>query len=143
MITPFRIVAVAAVILATGLFTTIGHAQSDDWQVLRDDPGIHAGLTVIAVGRHIQNACDDISPRILPALGFAEGLVGRAADLGFSRREVDAFIDDRAEQRRYRQVMRDWFAARGVDHRDDTEVCRVGRDEITAGSQIGRLLRRG
>lgn len=141
MITPFRIVAVAGVLLVTGLFTTMGHAQNASWQVLRDDPEIHEGLTVIAVGRHIQNVCDDISPRILRALGFAEGLVDRAQDIGVSRREVDAFIDDRTEQQRYRQIMRDWFAARGVDAGDVGGVCRVGRDEITAGSQIGRLLR--
>ena len=141
MITPFRIAAVAGVVLATGLFTTLGHAQSASWQVLRDDPEIHSGLTVISVGREIQNVCDDIRPRLLRALTFAEGLVDRAADLGVSRRDVDAFIDDRAEQARYRAVMEEWFAARGVDTDDEAAVCRVGRDEITAGSPIGRLLR--
>lgn len=143
MLTPFRIVAVAGVILATGLLTTIGHAQTDRWQPLREDPEIHSGLTVIAVGRHIQNVCDDISPRLLRALGFAEGLVNRARELGFPRAEVDAYIDDRGEQDRYRAVMRDWFAERGVDAGDTPAVCRVGRDEITSGSQIGRLLRAG
>ncbi len=141
MLTPFRIAAAAGVLLVTGLFTTIGHAQNANWQVLRDDPEIHSGLTVISVGRHIQNVCDDIRPRLVRAWAFAEGLVDRAADIGVSRRDVDAFIDDRAEQERYRAIMRDWFAARGVDASDTPAVCRVGRDEITAGSQIGRLLR--
>lgn len=140
MITPLRIVAAAGVLLVTGLFTTIGHAQ-DNWQVLRDDPEIHEGLTVIAVGRHIQNACDDIRPRLMRALGFAEGLVDRAEDLGVSRREVQGYIDHRPDQQRYRAEMRSWFAARGIDASDDAAVCRAGRDEITAGSQIGRLLR--
>lgn len=141
MITPFRIVAAAGVLLVTGLFTTMGHTQNADWQVLRDDPEIHSGLTVIAVGRHIQNRCDDISPRLLRALGFAEGLADRAGDIGVERREVRSFIDDRTEQQRYRVVMEAWFAARGVDHLDPVGVCRLGRDEITTGSQIGRLLR--
>lgn len=141
MITPLRIAAAAGVVLATGLFTTLGHAQSENWQVLRDDPEIHSGLTVISVGREIQDVCDDISPRMLRALNFAERLVDRAEELGVTRREVDAYIDDRTEQSRYRAVMQDWFAARGVDHDDQAAVCRVGRDEITAGSPIGRLLR--
>lgn len=141
MITPFRIVAAAGVVLVTGLFTTMGHTQNANWQVLRDDPEIHAGLTVIAVGRHIQNLCDDISPRLLRALGFAEGLGDRGMDLGVSRRDIRAFIDDRGEQQRYRDVMEAWFAARSVDHGDPVGVCRLGRDEITSGSQIGRLLR--
>ncbi|GAB5449108.1 DUF5333 domain-containing protein [Gymnodinialimonas sp.] len=141
MITPFRIVAVAGVLLATGLFTTLGHAQADRWQVLRDDPEIHQGLTVIAVGRHIQNVCDDISPRLMRALGFAEGLGDRGLELGVSRSDIYAFIDDRGEQQRYREVMHGWFAARGVSHTDAEAVCRIGRDEITAGTPIGRLLR--
>lgn len=141
MITPFRIAAAAGVVLATGLFTTLGHAQSENWQVLRDDPEIHSGLTVISVGREIQDVCDDIRPRMLRALNFAERLVDRAEELGVTRREVDAYIDDRTEQARYRAVMEDWFAVRGVDHDDEAAVCRVGRDEITAGSPIGRLLR--
>lgn len=141
MITPFRIVAAAGVVLVTGLFTTMGHAQNASWQVLRDDPEIHQGLTTIAVGRHIQNVCDDISPRLMRALGFAEGLGDRGMDLGVSRSDIRAFIDDRGEQQRYREVMHAWFAARGVNHGDAAGVCRLGRDEITAGTQIGRLLR--
>lgn len=141
MITPFRIVAAAGVVLATGLFTTVGHAQSANWQLLRDDVQIHAGLTVISVGRHIQDVCDDISPRMVRAWSFAERLVDRAEDLGLTRREIDAYIGDRAEQRRYDGVMQAWFEARGVSHDDAASVCNVGRDEITAGSQIGRLLR--
>ncbi|WP_224814052.1 DUF5333 domain-containing protein [Hasllibacter sp. MH4015] len=143
MITPFRIVAAAGVMLVTGLFTTIGHAQDAQWQPLRDDPEIHSGLTVISVGRHIQNQCEDISPRLVRAWAFAEGLVGRAQDLGFTRAQVDAFIADRTEQDRYRAIMRQWFAQQGADADDAASVCRVGRDEITAGSQIGRLLRAG
>lgn len=143
MITPFRIVAAAGVLLVTGLFTTIGHANNANWQILRDDSQIHAGLTVIAVGTHIQDVCDDISPRMVRAWSFAEGLVDRAQSLGLSRAEIDAYIDSRAEQRRYDGVMQAWFAARGVSHEDTRAVCRVGRDEITSGSQIGRLLRSG
>lgn len=141
MITPFRIVAAAGVVLALGLFTTMSHAQSENWQVLRDDPEIHEGLTVIAVGRQMQNICDDISPRMMRALGFAENLGDRALELGLTRREVYAFIENRAEQQRYDRVMQAWFAERGVAHNDAEGVCRLGRDEITTGSQIGRLLR--
>lgn len=143
MITPLRIVAAAGFVLVTGLFTTIGHAQNPQWQVLRDDPEIHAGLSIIAVGRHMQDTCDDISPRILRVLGFAQELVSRAADLGVSRTQVEAYIDDRGERDRYTAVMEAWFAERGVDAEDTAAVCRVGRDEITAGTPIGRLLRSG
>lgn len=141
MITPLRIVAAAGVMLVTGLFTTIGHAQNANWQLLRDDAQIHAGLTVIAVGTHIQDVCGDIRPRMVRAWNFAEGLVDRAERLGLTRSEIDAYVDNDAEQDRYERVMEAWFAARGVSHEDAGAVCRVGRDEITSASQIGRLLR--
>ncbi len=127
--------------VAVGLLTTVSVAQTDRWQALRDDPTIHEGLTVIAVGRQIHNSCDDVHARLLRALGFAEGLVRHAQSLGFSRSEVNEFIDDRTEQQRYREIAAQYFADRGVEPGDSEGVCQVGRDEISAGSTIGRLLR--
>ncbi len=116
-------------------------ATANDWQVLRDDSRIYSGLTVVAVGRHIHNVCSDIQARMARALVFAEGLVHHARGLGFSRAEINAYIDDPTEQEFYRQVARQYFAQQGADYDDAVSVCRVGRDEIATGSQIGRLLR--
>ena len=138
-----EVMAISILVTAVGLLTAIGPARADDWQPLRDDPRMNSGLAVIAVGRHIHNVCPDINARLLRALGFAEGLVGHAQDLGYSRSEVNAFIDDPAEQDRYREVARSYFAQNGADMDDPESVCQVGRDEIAAGSTIGRLLRGG
>lgn len=143
MNTPARIVALSMLVVVTGLFTTIGNAQNARWQPLRDDAEIHSGLTVIAVGRHIHNVCPDISARMLLSLSFAQGLMSHAQSLGFTRSEVTEFIDDRTEQARYREVARAYFEQNGADMSDPEAVCRVGRDEIATGSQIGRLLRQG
>ncbi len=139
-----KTIAASAVLTLTGLFITIGAAQANDqWQPLRDDARLHSGLTVISVGRHIHNVCEDIDARLLRALAFAESLASHARSLGFTRAEVNAYIDDRAEQDRYRDVARAYFAQNGADWDDTESVCRVGRDEIAAQSTIGRLLRGG
>ena len=140
---PLKVVAVALAITATGLLFSAGASRADAWQPLRDDDRIHQGLIVIAVGRHIHNVCPDISARLVPALTYAEGLVAHARSLGFSRSEVNAYIDDSAEQDRYRAIAAQYFAQQGGDMADAQSVCAVGRDEITAGSAIGRLLREG
>jgi len=138
-----QVLAVSLTVTAIGLLFSAGASRADAWQPLRDDPTIHQGLTVIAVGRHIHNVCPDINARLLRALTYAEGLVDHAQGLGFSRSEVNAYIDERAEQDRYRAIARAYFAQQGGDMDDPDSVCRVGRDEITAGSAIGRLLRGG
>lgn len=138
-----KVLAVSVLMTVLGLFTAVGAARADAWQPLRDDPRIHSGLTVIAIGRHIHFECPDIDARLVRALVFAEGLVSHAQSLGFSRAEVNEYIDDRDEQDRYRDIARAYFAQQGGDMDDPDSVCRVGRDEITAGSAIGRLLRGG
>jgi hypothetical protein len=135
------ILLACALTVGVGLLTSMSFAQADRWQALRDDPTINNGLIVIAVGRQIHNSCDDVNARLLRALGFAESLVSHAQTLGFTRAEVNEFIDDRTEQQRYRHIASQYFAERGAEPGDGAGVCQVGRDEIAAGSAIGRLLR--
>jgi hypothetical protein len=64
--------------------------------------------------------------------------------LGYSRAEVTEYVEDDTEQERMIAIARQYFAQRGVTSLEDVDgACRVGRDEIAAGTQIGRLLREG
>jgi len=136
-----KVLAASLLVAATGVLTSVGAAKADQWQALRDDTRIHSGLTAIAVGRRVHFECPDISARMLRALTFAEGLVAHAQSLGYSRAEVDAFIDSDVEQDRYTDVARRYFAQNGRDFDNQADICALGRDEIAAGSTIGRLLR--
>jgi hypothetical protein len=134
--------AIAVWALALGLLiTSFAPAYADNWQALRDDPELREGLTYVAVGRRIQRACDQIEVRRAPTYIFFQGLVGRAEDLGFSRREIRAYVDDDAERDRYTEIARGYMAQRGVDFDNATQVCQFGESEISAQTQIGRLLR--
>jgi hypothetical protein len=143
MKTTTAILGACALVVGLALAVSAGTARADAYQPLREDPVIHQGLTAFSVGRTIHLRCPDISGRMLRTLSFLEGLVDRAERLGFTRAEVRAYIDNDADQARYRDIAADYFAARGADARVPADVCRVGRDEIAAGSPIGRLLRGG
>lgn len=138
-----KTLALAAIAAVTALATTLGAARADEWQPLRDDARITSGLTVVAIGRHIHLVCPDISARPIRALAFVEGLVDHAQAMGFSRRQIEEYIDNDAEKDRYRAIATRYFAERGSGMDDVSGVCQVGRDEIAEESTIGRLLREG
>lgn len=143
MKTELKLAALCLGLVATALFTTVGHAQDDPWRALREDPEIRSGLTVVAVGRRIDRRCDSIDVRPVRAFAFLQGLVGQAEDLGYSRTEIEAYVDDAEEQERYTRIAQSYFAERGVGWDDPEAICQLGRAEIEARSPIGRLLRDG
>jgi hypothetical protein len=98
---------------------------------------------MIAIGRHIELTCPTIERRTIAAGSFLLGLA-HAMSLGYSRAEVTEYVEDDTEQERMIAIARQYFAQRGVTSLEDVDgACRVGRDEIAAGTQIGRLLREG
>lgn len=125
-----------------GLVVSAGTARADRFDTLRQDERIHSGLIMIAVGRHIELTCPSIERRRVPAAAFIWNLANYAMSLGYSRSEVTDYVEDDDEQERVIAIARQYLAERGVTSLEDVDgACRVGRDEITSGSQIGRLLR--
>ena len=137
-----KVMAISLLVIATGLMTAAGSARADRYDALRNDERLHNGLLVVTIGRHIERTCPSIDRRNLAANAFLLGLANHAMGLGYTRAEVTAYVEDDAEQERYIALARQYFAERGVTEDTDAEgACRVGRDEIAAGSPIGRLLR--
>jgi uncharacterized protein DUF5333 len=116
-------------------------AQADEWDRLREDPAISEGLVNFAIARHIRNRCPDISARRMRAIGFINDLVADATALGYSRSEIREYVFDETEQDRVRAIADERLAARGASPTMMAGYCTVGREEIAAGSAIGRLLR--
>lgn len=137
-----KVMAISILVIATGLLTAAGSARADRFDALRGDERLHNGLLAVTIGRHIERTCPTIERRDLAANAFLLGLASHAMGLGYSRAEVTAYVEDDAEQERYIALARRYFAERGVTSDEDSDgACRVGRDEIAAGSPIGRLLR--
>lgn len=137
-----KMMAISMLVIATGLMTVAGSARADQYARLRSDDRLHQGLLAVTIGRHIERTCPSIDRRSLAANAFLLGLASHAMGLGYTRAEVTAYVEDDAEQARYIALASQYFAERGVMSDEDAEgACRVGRDEIAAGSPIGRLLR--
>lgn len=110
-------------------------------QPLSEVTEISEGLIAAAIAYEIGDKCDRIDARILRGIGFLNGLRDRAQELGYSDAEIEAYLDDRAEKVRLEAVARQRLRDMGgVEGQWDT-YCAVGQAEISAQSQIGRLLR--
>jgi hypothetical protein len=144
MKTEIATVWACVVVLLLALATSAGSARADQWDTLRNDERVHNGLLMIAIGRHIELTCPTIERRSIAAGSFLYSLARYAMSLGYSREEVTEYVEDDTERERMIAIARQYFAQRGVTSLEDVDgACRVGRDEIAAGTQIGRLLREG
>ncbi len=114
---------------------------ADEFDALRNDSRIHNGLLVIMIGSHIQDTCPTIEARNFAATTFMFGLARHAMSLGYSRAQVEEYVDNEDERARFEELARTYFAQHGVTSEDDVEgACRVGEQEIADRTAVGRLL---
>lgn len=132
-----KTIAIIVVLLATVSFAGTLSAQS----ALRDEPAVRDGIIDVGIAYEISQNCDSIRARTFRGIGFLQSLRGTARDLGYTDAEIDAYIDDRAEQRRLEDIARAQLAALGAVTDDPASYCAVGQAQIAANSRIGWLLR--
>ncbi|MCR9125391.1 MAG: DUF5333 domain-containing protein [Rhodobacteraceae bacterium] len=108
---------------------------------LREVAPVYDALFHVAVANEIRKSCDSIVARPLRALSVLRGLNATARQMGYSRSEIDAFLNSENEKNRMRARGAAFFAARNVNPRNPDELCALGRAEIQKSSQIGVLLR--
>lgn len=134
MRTPTTLIAAFATTVALSAPVS---AQAD----LANETAINDKLFVFALANEIRKACSDISPRMMRALSFRNNLYAEAKAKGYSNSQIDAYIDDKAEQEKMRARANTYLAQFGASLGDTAALCRVGRSEIQKRSQIGALLR--
>jgi len=108
---------------------------------LRDVAEIDGPLFNVALADEIRKQCPTIDGRLAKGVKTLWDLKRRANALGYSDAEIDAYRKSDAEKARLRAKGDSWLKARGVNKTKTEDWCRVGRDEIEKGSQIGGLLR--
>jgi len=126
-----------AIFAAAATLSTPAAAQSG----LAGERDINNGLFVFAMANEIRKACDDISPRMFRALNFRNDLYAKARAKGYSDGQIDAYIDNKAEQAKMKARGNQYLSQFGASLSDKASLCRVGRSEIRKRSQIGNLLR--
>lgn len=108
---------------------------------LAQQSAISDGLIAAAIAYEIGEQCDSLEARTLRGLVFLGSLRQEAQRLGYSSREIEQYMRDRAEKARLEALAWERFAALGGQRGDPASFCAVGRAQIAGQTQIGQLLR--
>jgi hypothetical protein len=108
---------------------------------LSDVSVITEGLINTAIAYEIDQRCDNLEGRMVAGVNFLWSLKAHASDLGYSDDEIKAYIDNDGEKDRLEAIARQRLRDMGAVEGEWESYCTVGRSEMAAGSQIGRLLR--
>jgi len=108
---------------------------------LRDVVHVREGIINVGIAYEISEVCPSLSARLFRGIGFLNGLKSHARDLGYSRDEIDDYVNDNAEKKRLEEIARGRLFDKGAIAGQPQTYCVVGRAEMAAGSDIGRLLR--
>ena len=108
---------------------------------LRDVPEVDGTLLAIFIADRIRKRCPSISARLVKAYGVIGAVEDRAAALGYTKAEIDAYRNSEAEEDRLKGKRNAYLESRGAHKGNPEAYCEVGRTEIKKGSQIGALLR--
>ena len=108
---------------------------------LPGETDINNGLLAVAAADKIRRECDSISARFFRARSYLNGLKELASERGYTESEIDAYINNDAEQDKMRAKRNAYFKSKGASNLDPDSLCVLGREEIRKNSQIGSLLR--
>jgi hypothetical protein len=97
-------------------------------------------LVQARVADRIRKECPTIAGRFAYAIGQARALERWALDEGYTRAEIDAFLDSRDDKRRIYAAADAYLAANGAVKGNPDSYCRLGEAEIAAGSVAGSLI---
>lgn len=128
-----RVLIIAAL---TGFMATTALANPP----LREVKQINDGLLYVGLADEIRKTCDGISGRMFKGIGRLRSIHRLALDMGYSKGEIEAFVDNRAEKNRLKALGKTYLKANGASQSDPLSMCALGRKEIAKQSEIGTLL---
>ncbi|MCC5983594.1 MAG: hypothetical protein JJU42_04425 [Rhodobacteraceae bacterium] len=136
----FRPLALAAALLSAPM-ASAAMTQSEINEALRGNSDIYNALFTAAIIHHVAETCDTLGgPNRLERVAFFLPIYRQARSMGFSRRQIEAFVDDKAEQERMRALVHRHLERAGVAPTDGAAVCAWGRQQIEERTPIGRRL---
>lgn len=143
-----RVLRTAALVLAVALPSggvaaaeprTMTQAEVNE--ALRNNADIYNGLYFAALVYEIGRRCDELrGPNRLARTTYFLGLYNQARRLGFSRAQIEGFVEDEAERARVDALVRNYVESRGARMDDPASICALGRAEMAAGTAVGRRL---
>ena len=114
-----------------------------DYTKMREDRRVQSELLAASMAYLIDDECSSIRLRRFKVLTYALSLSSYAKSLGYSGKEVEAYVNDKDEQARFREMAKARLIEKGADPRDVESYCAVGRAEIEKGTYLGSMLKGG
>ncbi len=132
-----------ALLAALGAARAASDRSETDYAALRGDERVHAELLATSMAYLIDAECPALGLRRLRIVGYALSLSRYAKGLGYSGREVEAYVNDPAEQARFRELAMAGLGALGAEPGNAESYCAVGRAEMQKGTYLGSMLKGG
>lgn len=133
-----RLIAAAVLAACTPMSALSAEAAKPS---LRDVTEIENPLFAVAVAREVAERCEKIAARTIKGLRLLYSLRSMANEMGYSDREIRAYIDSDQEKARMRAKGERLLRQSGVTLDDPEAFCAYGLAEIQKNSAIGVLLR--
>lgn len=130
---------ISPLILSVALLT--GSIAAADNSPLHNEKSINDQLLLVAVVDKINRGCDSIKVKFFKAQSFVNNLKAEAQDLGYSKTQVNSFIENKAHRADMRKRRDAFFVSKGASSTDPQSLCVFGHAEIKKQSQIGVLLK--
>lgn len=128
-----------AMILAGGASAATTQAEVNE--ALRGNPAIYNGLFTAKLVDHIVKTCPDLrAPSKATRVAFGISLYNQARSMGFSRAQIEAFVEDKAERDRLQGVVESHLRRAGVNPASEAEVCAYARAQMAERTALGRRL---
>lgn len=131
----------ALTLAATMTLASASQASTDPRPPLREVQEIDGPMLSVALAIEISDQCAAIAPRNLKGLLLLNRLNGRARDLGYSKEEIDAYVNSADEKQRMRARGETYVKSKGLDPEKTADLCSLGMAEIAQNSPIGALLK--
>ena len=140
------LVGAAALVAVTGagVGAGVGAGAGTNYTSLRADPRVQGELLGASMAYILNEECPDIRLRRIKMVTYALSLASYAKkNLGYSSKEVEAYVNDKEEQARFREMAMARLAERGAVAGDTESFCAVGRAEMEKGSYVGSMIKGG
>ena len=129
-----------ALSLGIALALPAGGAAANNLPSLRENKRVNDELFAAAVGDQIRRNCPSVHARMFYVLRKARELEAYAMSLGYTKAQIDAYVESDEEKARMRERRDRYLAENGVVRGDAESYCRLGRREIENRTFIGSLL---
>ena len=115
--------------------------QAEANAAVRQMPELYNPLFTAALIRHVVRVCEELQgPSRMQRRAYFLPIYLDARRAGFSRAQIEAFVNDPQEQALMQTQVERFLQSRGVAPAQPALVCAFGRAEMAAGTAIGRRL---